>query len=198
MPSAYYDTSAEAFFRDTVDADMGDARRRFLRLLPPAAHILDAGCGSGRDALAFSREGFTVTAFDQSREMVRMAAAHSGLPVVHLSFDDVEWEAAFDGVWASASLLHVPRFDLPSAAGHLVRALKPGGLMFTSFKFGITEREKDGRHFTDMTDLSLGDLMHEVGVEVIELWPSSDTRPGREHELWASAICRKPMVAKSS
>jgi hypothetical protein len=69
-----YDRNAEAFFRDTVSADMAGLRSRFLTHIPPAGRLLDAGCGSGRDALAFHQAGYEVAAFDGSQEMVRLGA----------------------------------------------------------------------------------------------------------------------------
>jgi 2-polyprenyl-3-methyl-5-hydroxy-6-metoxy-1,4-benzoquinol methylase len=69
----FYDTNAERFFEETAHLDMSSLRQCFTRLLPPRAAVLDAGCGSGRDARAFADEGFEVTAFDGSREMVKRA-----------------------------------------------------------------------------------------------------------------------------
>jgi 2-polyprenyl-3-methyl-5-hydroxy-6-metoxy-1,4-benzoquinol methylase len=188
MPTDYYDAHAEAFFDDTFCVDLSDLHARFRRYLPPRARVLDAGCGSGRDALAFHQAGYEVTAFDGSSKMVALARSHTGLPVQHLTFDEVAWEAAFDGVWASASLLHVPRDRLVAVTVKLARTLRPGGVMFASFKYGEAERLKDGRHFTDQTEASLQRLLTEVGLDVRETWNSADVRPGRAHERWVSAL----------
>ena len=152
MSAGYYDQHGEAYFHRTVDLDMGAERARFVAHLLPGASILDAGCGSGRDALAFDRAGYAVTAFDASPEMVRLATEHTGLTVLHLSFEKMTWLEAFDGVWASASLLHVARAALPDAFGRVVAALRPGGVAYASFKLGEDEREVEGRRFTDMTE----------------------------------------------
>ena len=100
----------------------------FLDNVPAGGAVLEAGCGSGRDALVFLRAGRAVTAFDGSAEMVRRASAHTGLPVRHMTFQEMDWDSAFDGVWASASLLHVPRAELPAVMQRIVRALKPRGV----------------------------------------------------------------------
>jgi 2-polyprenyl-3-methyl-5-hydroxy-6-metoxy-1,4-benzoquinol methylase len=186
----YYDENAEAFFTDTVSADMTDLYRRFLRWVQPGGHILDAGCGSGRDARAFAAAGFVVTAIDASAEMVRLASAHAGLEVRQMSFAEVPWQGVFDGVWASASLLHVPASALARTLRRLVATLKPAGVLFASFKEGVDEREHHGRHFTDMTPEGLSTLLHDGGLTVIDGWASGDVRPGRSQERWVSAIGR--------
>nr|QQZ48807.1 class I SAM-dependent methyltransferase [Phenylobacterium glaciei] len=85
--------------------------------------MLDAGCGSGRDALAFRGLGFQVTAFDGSSRMVEMAQAHTGLKVLHMDFSQVAWVAAFDGIWSCASLLHV---SVANSRRHGAIARRPG------------------------------------------------------------------------
>jgi SAM-dependent methyltransferase len=191
MSTGYYDQHGEAFFHRTVDLDMGDERTRFVAHLPPGGSILDAGCGSGRDALAFARAGYAVTAFDASPEMVRLATEHTGLPVLQMTFEKMTWLEAFDGVWASASLLHVARADLPDTFGRIVAALRPGGVAYASFKLGEAEREVEGRRFTDMTEGSLRALMEGAGLAIADLWVSADGRPGREGEQWVNGIGRR-------
>jgi SAM-dependent methyltransferase len=193
MPTDYYDAHGEAFFADTFGADLTDLYARFCHYLPPGARVLDAGCGSGRDALAFHQAGYEVTAFDGSTKMAVPARDHTGLPVQLLTFDEVAWESVFEGVWANASLLHVPREGLVAVAAKLAKTLKVSGVMFASFKFGETERLKDGRHFTDQTEASLQRLLMEVGLDAREIWTSADVRPGRAHERWLSALAaRRP------
>jgi SAM-dependent methyltransferase len=191
MSAGYYDQNGEAFFRRTVDLDMGAERARFLAHLLPGASILDAGCGSGRDALAFARAGYAVTAFDASPEMVRLAQGHTGLPVLQLTFKKMTWLEAFDGVWASASLLHVARADLPETFGRVVAALRPGGVAYASFKLGEDEREVEGRRFTDMTEGLLRALTEGACLAVVDLWVSADGRPGHEGEQWLNGIGRR-------
>ena len=188
----YYDENAEHFFRDTVDADMTDLHGRFVKHVQPGGAILDAGCGSGRDALAFRQAGFEVSAFDASSEMVRLASAYSGLPVIQMTFDDVTWIDTFDGIWASASLLHLRQCDLPSAIGRLASALRVGGVLFMSFKRGDGERLHRGRHFTDLSAEALKDLAAGAGLNILEQWTSSDVRRERSEEFWVSVIAKRP------
>ena len=127
---AYYDKNAGEFVRRTRDVDIKATRQAFTALLPPRAHILDAGCGSGRDAAAFLYEGFTVTAFDGSVAMAELASAGTGLRVLQLTFGQVAFDAVFDGIWACASLLHLPTDHLDDAVARLIAALKPAGILF--------------------------------------------------------------------
>jgi 2-polyprenyl-3-methyl-5-hydroxy-6-metoxy-1,4-benzoquinol methylase len=191
MSGSYYDDNAETFFADSVTADVGDLHGRFLPLVRAGGRILDAGCGSGRDSLAFLQAGFDVTAFDASEEMVRLATRHSGLPVIQMPFDEVDWRHRFDGVWACASLLHVVRADLPEVVGRLVGALRPGGVMFASFKYGTEERDHHGRRFTDLDEVRLESLFEGAGLAIVDLVVGADGRPGREHERWVSSVGRK-------
>ncbi|MBN2885897.1 MAG: class I SAM-dependent methyltransferase, partial [Chromatiaceae bacterium] len=119
MTIGYYDTHATAFFAETVEVDMGALHARFLARLEPGARILDAGCGSGRDARAFRARGYAVTAFDASPTLAALASAHCGCAVEVLRFEDVSWRECFDGIWACASLLHVPLAGLPEVLRRL-------------------------------------------------------------------------------
>jgi len=185
----YYEENAERFFNETVDVDLSDIRKRFLARLPGQADILDAGCGSGRDALAFSHLGHRVTAFDASPEMAALASRHLGRPVKVMRFEDVVFEEAFDGVWACASLLHLPSAALPDALARLTRALRVGGTLYMSFKEGAGERMKGGRLFTDVEPDGLRRLLAAVpGLGEPEIWRTADARPGREDEFWVNAL----------
>src|SRR5262249_14876676 len=93
----YYDQNAESYFADTAQADVHHLRSRFLIHVPAGGDILDAGCGSGRDALAFHRAGYQVTAFDASEEMCRKAREFIKLHVIQMTFQEMKWRNRFDG-----------------------------------------------------------------------------------------------------
>jgi SAM-dependent methyltransferase len=186
---AYYENQAKTFFAETVDVDMAPLYTQFLAHIPPGGHILDAGCGSGRDALAFRRLGYALTAFEASPTLARMASEHCGLPVEVRRFQEIEWEDRFDGIWACASLLHVPLAELPDVFGRLGRALKSDGVLYASFKYGAGEREHGGRRFTDLDESGLKGLVETVpGFAVLETWVTGDRREGREGEQWLNAV----------
>jgi len=188
----FYDENAEDFFRRSVDADMARGHADFTALLAPGGRILDAGCGSGRDSLALARLGFEVTPIEASPKLAALAKAHTKLPVEVMTFDQIGWRETFDGVWACASLLHVPRGELPSAVTRLRDALVPGGVLWMSFKYGVQERFANGRHFTDLDEAGAEALLAEVGgLSAISLTVTGDARPDRANERWLSVLCRK-------
>jgi SAM-dependent methyltransferase len=191
MSIDFYDRNAEAFFSGTVSLDVEAIRARFLGFVPAGGRILDAGCGSGRDALAFHRAGYDVSAFDGSHEMVRLAREHTGLPVQLLTFDDLDVECRFDGIWASASLLHVPRPRLPSVMASLARALRPAGAIYVSMKRGDGDREVEGRLFVDVDGEGLTSLLEDASLTIVDAWTSNDVRPERAGEEWVNAIALK-------
>ncbi|EGV29635.1 Methyltransferase type 12 [Thiorhodococcus drewsii AZ1] len=190
---SYYDQHAQAFVDDTLTVDMTPLYSRFLPLLPPTGHILDAGCGSGRDAHAFRDLGYQVSACDASPTLAHLASVHCGLPVQVMRFQEITWQERFDGIWACASLLHVPQAELTDALSRLSAALKPAGLLYASFKYGQGEREHRGRRFTDLDEPGLAELLRQVGNLVeLETWTTGDLRPGREAERWLNTLLRKP------
>ncbi|MCU6665660.1 class I SAM-dependent methyltransferase [Silvania hatchlandensis] len=191
MTLKYYQDNAQTFFDGTVNVDMSSLYETFTRHLAPGARVLDAGCGSGRDAKAFQEMGYQVDAFDASPAMVELAQEHTGLPVQLMTFADVDWKEEFDGIWCCASLLHVPAFELPGVMQRLADALKPGGVWYVSFKYGDGEREVDGRRFTDMDEVALRRMSGAVpGIEIESLWTTKDKRPGRD-EVWLNGVVRK-------
>jgi len=188
----FYEANAQDFFARSVDADMTPAYGEFTARLPAGSRILDAGCGSGRDSLAFQRMGYRVTAMEASPALADLARRHTGLPVEVRTFDQLDWAEAFHGVWACASLLHVARADLPRAVGRLRDALVPGGTLWMSFKYGDQEREANGRRFTDMDErLGEGLLATVGGLRLFNMSVSQDVRPDRPGDRWLSLITAK-------
>ena len=191
MNSDYYQLHAQRFFSETVDVDMSELYRPFVAHLKPGARILDAGCGSGRDAKAFREMGYEVEAFDASAELVELARQHSGLPVKQMRFEDITEVERYEGIWCCASLLHVPLAELPGVMAQLAKALKPGGVWYLSFKYGSGEREKDGRRFTDMDEAGFAEVLSELsGIEVMECWQTHDQRPERD-DSWINLVLSK-------
>ena len=191
--NSYYDTHAEQYAKLTFDVDMSALHERFLKHLKPNSRILDAGCGSGRDSLAFKKMGHRVVAFDASPEMVAIASKNLSQSVLHCTFQEISFREEFDAVWACASLIHVPKKELPAALGKLVSALVPGGIPYASFKHGNGERlADDGRFFTDLNEESLQELVAQCsGIEFIDVWTTNDCRPGRTDEMWVNIILCK-------
>ena len=188
----FYDQNAEDFFKRSVDVDMAPGWTAFAALVKPGGRVLEAGCGSGRDALFFHQAGYRVTATEASPNLAALARAHTGLPIQVMTFDQMAWREAFDGIWACASLLHVPRAELPDVMARLRDALVPGGVWWMSFKYGTGERQSGDRHFTDLDEAAAEALLAEVGgLELISMDVGGDGRPARAHERWLSLLCRR-------
>lgn len=188
----YYDANARRFIADTANVEVGALQRAFAGMLPEGGRILDLGCGSGRDSLAFLKAGFLVDAVDGSTEMAKAASELTGLPVVHALFADYEPAGVYDGVWACSSLLHVPAAELPVIISKYAAALKPGGVFYLSFKLGDHDGMRNGRWFTDMTEGSFRSLIDGVdGLTIDRIDVTSDVRPDRVDEKWLNAWCRR-------
>jgi SAM-dependent methyltransferase len=191
MTIDYYQQNANEFFNGTINVDMSNIYQLFTNDLPTDSLILDAGCGSGRDSKAFLCMGYKVDAFDASSEMVKLASKHTGLDVKHSVFDDVTAIDKYDAIWCCASLLHVPEIELPETLNKLATALKPSGIWYVSFKYGDSQREKDGRSFTDINEQRLTELVSSIGnIDISSTWITEDNRPDR-NEKWLNAILVK-------
>ena len=188
----YYENNAESFISGTVNADMSDARQRFLKLLPENALILDFGCGSGRDTKAFLEHGYRVDAVDGSAELCRQASDYTGICVRQMLFQELDISNYYDGVWACASILHLSKIEISDVLKRISNALKPGGILYTSFKYGTFEGMRNNRYFTDFTETTLSKLWIGIdSLQIIDIWTTQDVRPGREEKRWINLLARR-------
>jgi 2-polyprenyl-3-methyl-5-hydroxy-6-metoxy-1,4-benzoquinol methylase len=188
----YYNEHTNDYCAETVGLNLHHLYSSFLAHIPVGSHILDAGCGSGRDSLYFKRCGYRVTAFDASDSMVQFSSELLGQKVLHLSFDQVIFNNEFDGVWACASLLHVPRTKATEIVSRLVNALKSGGMIYASLKRGSGQQAMKGRMYTFYDDASLRKLLSSVDdLELIRLWGTEDTRKDRGEEAWINVLAKR-------
>ncbi len=141
----------------------------FIAMMPPAAVVLDLGCGGGWAAALMQDKGFDVHALDASPEMAALAQEKLRRQVRVASFESVDEIDTYDGIWASGALLHVPKGAMPALLARLVRALKPGGLLLATFKAGEGEaRDKIGRFYAYYTLAELEALFGAVPGLVVE------------------------------
>lgn len=188
----YYNRNAREFAEGTSGVDFSGIQNRFLSHLPEGALILDFGCGSGRDTRYFLGKGFRVEAADGSEELCRLASVYTGIPVKQMLFQELEETEKYDGIWACASILHLRREELPEVFRKMYRALKPGGILYVSFKYGDFEGERNGRYFTDMTEETAEELLESVPeLKIKEHWVTGDVRAGRGAEKWLNMILRR-------
>ena len=187
----YYNENAEAFYIGTVNADMSLWRDKFEAYIPDGGSVLDAGCGSGRDSLAFKNDGYSVLAFDASHEMCRLATKLLAQKVFQMCFEQINYDEEFDGIWACASLLHVSMVELPKTIAKLYKALKKKGVMYASFKYGEGMTRRGERTFSDFTESTVQKLMKDAEFKIFECGITSDIRPGRSEEKWVNVIVGK-------
>jgi SAM-dependent methyltransferase len=189
----FYDKEAAAYAVRADGIGIPKHLPKFADALPKHAAVLDLGCGTGRDTRALIDAGLTVTAVDGSPEMAREAEKRIDRPVRVQLFEDLDDVSAFDGIWANASLLHVPRAGIPKVLARVYRALKPGGLLFASFKSGGKEgRDSLGRYYNYLNAGELTALLHAAGP-----WASLDLKEGRgagydgTETGWVAVFARK-------
>lgn len=187
----YYKDNSKEFFDSTVIADVTPLYKRFLKYVPAGAHILDLGCGSGRDTKAFLDRGYTVEAIDGSAELCALASEYTGIEVECRDFFTIDCKERYDAIWACASLLHIPSEKLPALFERLRDALRPGGVFYMSFKYGEFEGERDDRFFNDMTADKYRVVIDRIkGLELAQEWESYDVRRGNDVH-WFNAILKK-------
>lgn len=188
---AFYD---EQYAESTVHLDMQKFYDRFEKYLPEGAKVLDAGCGSGRDSQHFIEKGYKVTAFDASETMCECASKLIGQEVRKLTFQEMDYQDCFDGIWACASLLHVPEDEIATVLKQIADALKSGGVLYASWKYGDKDRfdATTDRFFCDMKETKLSEIMKDVvDLELCDTWLTYDVRNEYNTQNWINVLAKK-------
>ena len=188
----YYNENAKDFVQGTISVDFTKVQHKFIDKLEKGDYILDFGCGSGRDTKYFIDNGFKVDAIDGSEELCKLASDYTGIKVKYMYFQQLSDIDKYNGIWACSSILHLKYEELVRVIEKMNLALKQNGIIYTSFKYGDFEGERNGRYFTDMTEISFKKLIENIkDLEIEEYWITSDVRPGRGEEKWLNLILRK-------
>ena len=191
----YYDKNYIEYSKKTLSLDMSEIYGNFLKNLAMGARILDAGCGAGRDTQYFIKNGYKVVSFDASHRMVKTCRQYPFAYCIQESFETISWTEEFDAVWACASLVHTPLERLYESLYKLFKAVKSGGIIYTSFKEGNhTSFLSDGRsvHFYEQRTIE------EIAIEKLYLEPvmfwknTSIDQPS--NDTWMNFIFRKPKM----
>lgn len=191
LTNKYYDNNAKEYARDTFSVDMGKLYAFFEKeLLAKHRTILDLGFGSGRDSLYFVNKGYDVYSVDCCESFCELGK-NLGLKNIYcMSLLDMELENMFDGIWASASLLHIPSNKLKEVFVKCFRALKGEGVMYASFKYGDFEGMRDDRYYVDLTLEKLASLLVGTGLRVKDSLISFDNR-NNNNTRWLNVILTK-------
>ena len=191
----YYNSNAAVFSETTKNVDFSEVQQIFTKHLSPDASILDFGCGSGRDTKYFLNNGYHVTATDGSGVICKMATDYTGIKVKQMLFEELDDRNQYDGIWACASVLHLSREKLPNIFHKMHQALKTNGIIYTSFKYGTFEGERNGRYFTDFTEVMFEKFAKQIsGLQIEKMWITGDVREGRGDERWLNILLRKTDV----
>ena len=176
---------------NTISVDFKSTQDKFLDKLQ-GKRILDFGCGSGRDTKYFLEKGYEVEAVDGSAELCKAASRYTGIPIRQMLFQELEEQNRYDGIWACSSILHLPKKELKPVILKMLDALCSNGIIYTSFKYGEFEGERNGRFFTDFTIETFSEFVRDIdNIKMEENWITGDVRPGRGEEKWLNLILRK-------
>lgn len=190
-----YEQRAEDFWRGTRDHDVSQNIDALLEAIGGEGphRILDLGCGPGRDLVALRARGHEPTGLDGALAFVEMARAHAGVPVLHQNFLALDLPADhFDGVFANASLFHVPLAHLPRVLAELRACLRPGGVLFASNPRGDNEAGFRGDRYGVFHDLAQWRrYVQDAGFEEIRHYYRPPGLP-RDQQPWLASLWRRP------
>lgn len=189
----YYNKNSEEYFNSTLNVNMTNTYKPFLKLVPKGGKILDLGCGSGRDSMNFMKLGYEVTAVDGAKELAKKASVLLGKEVIVSTFEELELKEKFHGIWGCASLLHIKREDLKTVLNNLYNNLEDNGVFYMSFKYGEKEYIDDkNRYFNCFTDESIISFINENTKFISIDLQITDDKLGRTEEVkWLNIICKK-------
>lgn len=188
----FYETNAQLYAEHTRGIDLAHLYEPFLTAVGKGGKILDIGCGAGRDLKHFAQEGFEAIGIDPSEKLAALAIEFSGCKVLVTEVQDLSFVEEFDGAWACASLIHLPRHQLSDALEKIFFALKSRGVLLVSMQMGSGEVvTADGRFFTRYTSQEVSSAIEQSQFELINVWVTPDSLPGRDSITWINVIAKK-------
>ena len=188
----FYNNNSKSYIESTLSIDMSHLYKDFLKNIPKDGHILDLGCGSGRDSLEFIKRGYNITAVDGSKELSIAASKVIGQKVICNKFEDLQLTEKFHGIWACASLLHINKRDLINVIKNISSNLEDNGVFYMSFKYGKGEYiDEKGRYFNCYTEETFKEMILAVPkLKIINIYKSEDTIGGRNNLQWLNVLLK--------
>ena len=189
----YYNKNSKDYFDSTVNVDMSASYGEFVNLFSKGSKILDLGCGSGRDSLQFVKLGYDVTAVDGSLELAKRATKLLGKEVIVSSFEELQLEDKYDGIWACASLLHLDNNALRDVLNKLYDNLNDSGIFYMSFKYGTSEFiDENNRYFNMFTEERLIKFIEEnTKYNILQINGADDSLDRINEVKWINVLCKK-------
>lgn len=188
----YYNQNAEEYFNNTVNVSMQELYDQFEAYLKPGNKILNLGCGSGRDSRYFLSKGYDVVSVDGSKEMCRLAEKYIGRGVRNITFAELDYNNEFDEVWASASLLHISKNNLPEILRKIYCALMSHGIIYSSWKYGGEDRIINGILYYNYREESIFSEFDSMSFNIESSWLTGDNMGRRDK--WINIIAKKRKV----
>lgn len=197
-----YNKTAEEYYKIVTSFEVLPQLKEFVNLVRPEGNILDLGCGPGHHSKIFVDTGFNVTGIDLSNEMIELAkkeeprAAFIKMDITHLKFK----KKSFDGIWASASLLHIPKNKIGEALNKIYSILRADGTFYISLKEGKGEESiQDDRYggvekFYSYYQVSeIKALLENIGFNILKF---DKVKPRKDYDTnsWIHLICKKSSV----
>ena len=187
----YYNRTADQYYWNTVGVDLGTMRKLFASYLPAEATIIDLGCGSGRDVMAFNDMGHNAIGLDASEELVNLAKERLHIRAIVGDISSWITNAPFDGIWCCASLIHLNDKEKEQFFKNLNYNLKKDGVIYIAVKDGVeTGFDENGRFISNCTLEELKTCLEEAGCRILEIRATEDVL-GRDGFKWLNVIARK-------
>ena len=185
----YYENNALKYISETINCDMQSQYGFFLKHMSASGLILDIGFGSGRDMIYFKSLGYEVEGIDPSESFINHMKS-KGYHVEKKYAEELNEVNKYDGIWACASLLHVPRIHLNDVFKRCSASLKENGIMYCSFKYGDYEGNIDGRFFNYMNEELLNEYIKDTNLKIIDICITGDSLSNRDIR-WLNVVLEK-------
>lgn len=188
----YYNENYPEYDTSTNDIKLTEQWNQFLAHVRQKGLILDVGCGTGRDMLHFQHKGFHVEGIEPSSQMARISRERTGALIDEISVENLKYQNRYDGIWACASLLHLPKSSLPNTLRALIRALKKGSPMYISLKQGTGDiRKPDGRYFSSYLPAEITEILNKTrDIYDSKIWITDDAT-SRNNTKWINILITK-------